>query len=96
MFTKEILQKYANDLLFDLTDEEINLLLKEFDAINAHMEMINNIEGISKIEPMSYPQEISSSVLRNDEEESNLATSDVLVNSGDTIEDVIVVPKVVG
>lgn len=96
MFTKELLKKYANDLLFDLTDDEYDLLLSEFDVIKENMEIINNIEGISDIKPLSYPQEITINKLRDDNDSSVLDTEDVLKNCDDMIEDVVCVPKVVG
>ena len=96
MFTKELMNKYANDLLFDLSDDEVNLLLEEFDVIRENMDIISNIEGISEVEPLSFPYDITISSLREDEDISNITTEDALLNCHDKIEDVAVVPKVVG
>lgn len=97
MFTKEIINEYANKLIFDLTDEEANELLEEFDAINRSMEMIDNIPNLDKIEPLHFPQDsIVSNNLRQDNESGNILTKDALKNCGDVLEDVAVVPKVVG
>ena len=96
MFTKELLNKYANDLLFDLSEEEVNLLLEEFDVIRENMEIISNIEGISEVEPLSFPYDITVSSLRDDEDLQNISTEDALKNCHDKIEDVAIVPKVVG
>lgn len=96
MFTKELMNKYANDLLFDLSEEEVNLLLEEFDVIRENMEIISNIEGISEVEPLSFPYDITVSSLRDDEDLKNISTEDALKNCHDKIEDVAIVPKVVG
>ena len=96
MFTKEMLEKYANDLLFDLTDDELDLLLSEFDVINSKMEIIANMEGIKDVEPLSFPQDIKTTSLRKDEDVEVIPYEDVLKNCDDKIEDVAVVPKVVG
>ena len=96
MFTKELMNKYANDLLFDLSEEEVNLLLEEFDVIRENMEIISNIEGISEVEPLSFPYDITVSSLRDDEDLQNISTEYALKNCHDKIEDVAIVPKVVG
>ena len=96
MFTKEMLKKYANDLLFDLSEEEYELLLSEFDVIKENMDIIASFPNISEVEPMSFPQEIKIDSLRDDDLSSNLEVDDVLKNADDVIEDVIIVPKVVG
>ena len=96
MFTKELMTKYANDLLFDLTEDEINLLLEEFDVIQENMEIISGLDQISEIEPLSFPYDITISNLRDDDECHNISTEDALKNCQDKIEDVAIVPKVVG
>ena len=41
MFTKDIINDYADKLLIGLTEEENELLLREFDVINDNMSKIN-------------------------------------------------------
>ena len=96
MFTEEKIKDYANKLLFDLTDEEVKDLLNEFDAINENMNKIASIEGIEKVEPQHFPQEIFTEKLREDTDSRCISTKDALSNSKGTIEDVVSVPKVVG
>ncbi len=96
MFTKEKILKYADDLLIKLNDEEVNDLLKEFDEIDKSMNMINNIDGLAHVKPLSFPQDIKTTVLRDDNDTTNISTSDALKNSSNAFEDVIEVPKVVG
>ena len=54
-FTKELVDDYAEKLLIGLTEEENKLVLDEFDVIEANMNKINNIIGLSEIEPMTHP-----------------------------------------
>lgn len=95
-FTKEMINDYANKLLFDLSDNEADTLLEEFDIINENMEIISNIEGINEVEPQSFPCEFTLTELREDEAESSLAIEDILANCDAKIDRVVEVPKVVG
>ena len=95
-FTKEKIIDYADKLLISLNDKECQDLLDEFDVINSNMELISKIEGLSEIEPLSFPQEIRVNELRCDEKIRNIDTSDALKNSDGKLEDVIEIPKVVG
>lgn len=42
-FTKEMIDDYAGKLLIGLTDDENNMVLKEFDVIEKSMEKIANM-----------------------------------------------------
>lgn len=96
MFTEVKIKDYANKLLFDLSETEVKDLLEEFDTINENMEKIASIKGIEKVEPLHFPQEIYTDVLRDDKDSRNIPTKDALCNSDGLLEDVIEVPKVVG
>mgnify|MGYP003209389789 CR=1 FL=1 len=52
MFTKDIINDYADKLLIGLTEEENELLLREFDVINDNMSKINNVKGLENVEPL--------------------------------------------
>ena len=96
MFTRDKIIDYADKLLIGLSEEEVDLLLSEFDVINENMEMINKIDGLKEVKPLSFPQMLETKVLREDTNVKNISTEDALKNSGDVIEDVVCVPKVVG
>ena len=96
MFTKEMIKDYADKLLFELSDEQVDTLLEEFSVIKDNMDIIANISNIDKVNPLSFPQEIYIDRLRDDKEIHNIDSSDALKNSDDVIEDVISIPKVVG
>ena len=95
MITKEKLKNYAAKLMFDMNDEEYETLLNEFDVILKQMDLIGNIEDISSVEPMTFPYELDSVELRNDEESRNIEIEDALSNTGSKKGREIRVPKVV-
>ena len=46
---KEVLVTSANKLMFDMSDEEYNNLLAEFDVIISQMNLIGDIEGVTRL-----------------------------------------------
>lgn len=96
-FTKEKIDKYANDLLIGLTEEERDMIQKEFDDIEASMELINKIDGIKDVEPQSYPFDMEMADLRDDNVEGEEIPIDVLLRNAGSVEGrEVEVPKVVG
>ena len=93
--TKEILKNTAKTLMFDITDEECELLFKEFDIIIKQMELIGEIDGVDQAERMTFPFEVSNSFLREDEPTTPLAKDDVLKNAPEVVNGQIKLPKVV-
>lgn len=95
-FTKELIDNYADKLLIGLTPEENAMVLKEFDAIDENIDLINKIEGISDVEPMTHCLDDFEYVLRDDVVEESPSIEELLQNSDRTEDREIVVPKVVG
>ena len=95
-FTKELVDDLANKLLIGLSDEENAMVLNEFDAIDANIDLIHEIDGIKDAEPMTHALDNFEYVLREDVAEESVAIEDLLRNSDDTEDREIVVPKVVG
>ena len=95
-FTKELIDNYADKLLIGLTPEENEMVLKEFDAIDENIGLINKIEGISEVEPMTHCLDDFEYVLREDVIEKSPSIEELLQNSDRTEDREIVVPKVVG
>ena len=95
-FTKEMVNDYADKLLIGLTEEENKMVLDEFEIIDKNIDLINQIEGIEKIEPMTHTLDDFEYELRDDVIEESIPIEDLLANSDDTDGDEIVVPKVVG
>ncbi|MCD8562247.1 MAG: Asp-tRNA(Asn)/Glu-tRNA(Gln) amidotransferase subunit GatC [Bacilli bacterium] len=92
---KNKLKEYANKLMFDMNEEEYETLSQEFAIILKQMELIDGIEGLSLVEPMTFPYLKENITLRDDEVKSTLEVSDVLKNSKLVEENRIKVPKVV-
>ena len=95
-FTAEMVDSYADKLLIGLSPEENAMVLNEFDAIDANIDLINDIEGISDVEPMTHTLDDFEYELRDDIATESPAIEDLLRNSDDTEDREIVVPKVVG
>lgn len=94
--TKEVLKKAANNLMFDMSDEEYETLLNEFEVIIKQMEIISSIEGVDEAEPMTFPFEVTTDYLREDVPSEPLVRDDALKNAKDVVDGQIRLPKVVG
>ena len=92
---KETLKMLANKLMFTMDESEYDTLNEEFDTILKQMDLIGNIESIESIEPMTFPFELDSVELRNDEDSRNIDIEDALSNTGSKKGREIRVPKVV-
>ncbi len=95
-FTKEMIDDYADKLLIGLTEEEKDMILSEFDIIDASISSVTKIPNISNVEPMTHALDDFTYVLREDEPEESVPIDELLQNSGDEDGAEIVVPKVVG
>ena len=93
--TKEILKNTAKTLMFEISDEECELLFKEFDIIIKQMELIGEIDGVDQAERMTFPFEVSNSFLREDEPTPPLSKDNVLKNAPEVVNGQIKLPKVV-
>lgn len=81
MIEIEKLKNYAGKLMFDMKEEEYETLQKEFDVIIKQMELIENIEGIEDVEPMTFPVEVKLESLRDDNIERNVDNELILRNA---------------
>ena len=92
---KEVLKESAHKLLFDMSEEEYDTLLKEFDFIIKQMEIISHIKGVDDVEPMSLPYPVNTTEMRDDVVETPLTQEEALRNAGDKKDGMIILPKVV-
>lgn len=95
MIEKEKLEKYAHLLMFDMAEEEYKTLQEEFEVILKQMELIEKIDGIEKIEPMTFPFKNTDTILREDEVGDYLTVGEVLENAKYQVSDQVKVPRVV-
>ena len=95
-FTKEMVDDFANKLLIGLTDEENKMVLDEFDVIDKDIDIINTIDGIESIKPMTHALDgVKMSSLREDVAKPSPEVDDLLRNASRKIGQEIEVPKVV-
>lgn len=94
--TKDNIQDYASKLMFKMKEQEFPAFEKEFETILKHMDLITQIEGIEKVEPMTFPFKNKDVKLRCDIANSNLTNEDALKNAKETVYGEVKVPKVVG
>ena len=95
MITKDMLKKYANLLMFDMYDSEYDTLEEEFKTMLKQMDYIGKIDGIDKVEPMTFPFELENASLREDEVGDYLTVDEVLTNTKQEVDNQVKVPKVV-
>ena len=95
-FTKEMVDDYADKLLIGLTPEENKMVLDEFDIIDEQINIINDIPGIEKVEPMTHALDDFEFELREDIAEESIPIEELLQNCKDSTGGEVQVPKVVG
>ena len=95
-FTKEMVDEYADKLLIGLTDEENKMVLDEFEIIDKNCDVVNNIEGIENVEPMTHALDDFEVELRDDIAEDSVSIEDLLSNCDQVNDREVELPKVVG
>lgn len=95
-FTKEMVDDYADKLMIGLTEEENKMVLEEFDIIDSNIDIINELDGIENVEPMTHCLDDFEYCLREDEVEESVPIEELLQNCDDATETEVRVPKVVG
>lgn len=91
----DVLKDAAHRLLFDMSEEEYNTLLNEFDIIIKQMKVLGEQKDIDNIKPMTFPFECSTSFLREDMPSTPLSREDALRNANHKAGGQIKLPKVV-
>lgn len=95
-FTKKMVDDYANKLLIGLTEEENKMVLDEFEIIDKNIDLINKIEGLSSIEPMTHCLDDFEYELREDIPEESIKIEEVLQNCDKCDGREVSIPRVVG
>jgi len=94
-YNKDVLKDAANRLLFDMTEEEYDTLLSEFDIVTKQMTIIGKDPSVDEYEPMVFPFECTTSFLREDEPEEPLTKEETIKNANNKQDGQIKLPKVV-
>ena len=93
-FDRAYFKKLAHQIMFDLSDQEIDELQEEFKVLVSQMELLEKIDT-EGVEPMVYPFEAETSYIREDEAVHVLSAAEALRNVSDVREGHVLVPKVV-
>lgn len=91
----DLLKQCANNLMFDMSEEQYKVLLGEFNVLTQQMSVLGKIEGLDEVTPMTFPYEIYTSFLREDIPDESISKEDALRNAKDVVEGQIKLPKVV-
>lgn len=94
-FTEEMVIDYADKLLIGLTDEEVKMVLDEFEVIDKNISLVNEIPEIEKVEPMTHCLDDFIYELREDVVEESIPIDDILANCDSYLNREVKVPKVV-
>lgn len=94
-FTSDMVVDYADKLLIGLKDEEIKMVLDEFDIIDKQIDLINEIPNIKDVEPMTHCLDNFNYELREDIKEESSDIDDLLANCHSNLNREVKVPKVV-
>ncbi len=91
---REYFKKLAHQLMFDLSDEEADQIVAEFDTLQNQMQLLDavNTDGV---EEMIYPFEDETSFLREDEVSNVLTQDEAVASVTKKLEGHFVLPKVV-
>lgn len=90
-----VLKDASHRLLFDISDEEMKLLLNEFDILVKQFELLKDIEKVNEVKPMTFPYEIFNDYLREDVPSDVLTKEEALKNAKNVKDGQIKLPKVV-
>ena len=92
---KELLKVSAHKMMFDMSEEQYDALLKEFSYLLKQLEYMGDIPHIDEVEPMTFPFEVKTTFLREDVVEKPLSKEEALKNAQDVVDGQVKLPKVV-
>ena len=94
--TKPVIEECASNLLFDLGENQAELIEEEFSSILAQMDFLGQIKGIDDVEPMTFPIKSHQVIMREDEPSTPLPAEEALKNTNNRLGNQVKIPKVVG
>ena len=81
--------------MFDMSEEQYDELLAEFNIVLEQMDAIGKVNGVDEAMPMTFPFDNSITYLRKDEAGTPLNQREALKNASDTLLGQIKLPKVI-
>lgn len=91
---REYFRKLAHQLMFDLSDEEADGIVKEFGELETQMSLLDQV-NTDDTEEMIYPFEDETAFLRDDVVSNVISQQDAMKNVKKNLEGHFVLPKVV-
>ena len=91
---REYFKKLAHQLMFDLSDEEADGIVKEFGELETQMSLLDQV-NTDDTEEMIYPFEQATTFLRDDVVTNVISQADAMKNVKKNLEGHFVLPKVV-
>ena len=91
---REYFKKLAHQLMFDLSDEEADSIVKEFGQREKQMSLLDKV-NTDGVEEMIYPFEEPTTFLREDSVTNVISQADAMKNVTKNLEGHFVLPKVV-
>ena len=91
---REYFKKLAHQLMFDLSDEESDGIVKEFGELETQMSLLDQV-NTDDTEEMIYPFEQATTFLRDDVVTNVISQADAMKNVKKNLEGHFVLPKVV-
>lgn len=92
--SKETIKKLANQVMFDLNDQELCEMQDEFEIFLKQIDLLAKVDT-QNVEEMVYPFESPTTYIRNDEDAHVISQAEALANSPKSVAGHVVVPKVV-
>ena len=93
MESKEYFKKLALNLMFEISDEEAENIIKEFATFNEQLKIFDQIDT-EGVEEMVYPFDVETTYLREDVPDHYLTKQEALSNVSKEVEGHFVLPRV--
>ena len=94
--TKDVINECANNLMFELSKGQDDVIYSEFDTILAQIDFLKGIQGVDDAEPRTFPYSEHQKIRREDKPSKPIKAEVELKNSNTKLGTQIKLPKVVG
>lgn len=94
--TKQVIEQCAENLLFELSPGQADLIYEEFNTVLAQIDFLKGIKGVDEAEPMTFPYKEHQKLMREDKPSKPVNVEKELSNSHTKLGTQIKLPKVVG
>lgn len=94
--TKEVIEQCAENMMFQLSPGQAELIYDEFSTVLAQVDFLSSISGVDDADPMTFPYSEHQKILREDKPSKPLKANDALKNCNSKLGTQVRLPKVVG